>query len=249
MTVTLYDQIQANNTLRGVLTVDADQRLRVADRNKALLILAQADTNSVEYRLVQVAMQIINFQEQDELAAKVRMGELEIRNLQGENRRISDELTTKQIREDSDQLRAAETRDGVVWLATTIPLTFFIPPIIFIGPIIGLTKILTPGSKAMRHRETEMELYKAFHPTASLTEIYSYVKANPLNYDLLKLLSCKDAFLSVNPNGTYEEFVQYVVSQLPKPTRMEIVDTGRGPTGFQFVEKCDDPNCSGCREY
>lgn len=168
------------------------------------------------------------------------MSEREIVRLLDENTTIKDELTLRQMKDDADALRAAERKDGLLDILST-PLYIVIPPMLLVKPIMGLCKILVPGSEAMRKRKSELELYQTFNPNASLTEAYTYVKENPLQYASEKYTPLIEKFQADYPQGTYQDWVRYIKEKLPSPTRLEIQYTDRGPTGFQFVTVRDLP--------
>lgn len=180
MAIALTNQVLNNSALTGIISVDENQRIRIVDQGRAMQILAQSDANSPEYRIIQVAMQLSNFQQQEDLRTRVDLGEREITRLATENSRIVDELTTMQMREDSDSLRAAERNDGIIDLVTTIPFSVICPLMLVVGPAKAIMKICIPGSEAMRQRERLMERYRVSHPDASLTEAYTYAKEHPL---------------------------------------------------------------------
>ncbi len=239
MSVSLASQVLNTPALNGIISVDASQRISIDDRARAMQILAQCDANSPEYRIIQVSMQLSNFQQQEDLTARVNLGEREVVRLQNDNRRISDNLTSRQMNDDRNRLRSEERMDGFGDLALTIPMTLVFPPALIIGPIMGLSKILTPGSFEMRRRERELELYKSFHPNASLTEAYTYITEHPPKHNEEVYGKYLGRFRQNHPNGTYAEFIQY----LPNPRESVLEYTDHGPTGFQLVTRCACDQC------
>lgn len=243
MAVALSERVLGNPTLHSVLFVDQAGQIQIRDQNRAVEVLLLFDANSVEHKIVQIAMNLSLSRENASLSERVTLGETEILRLLEENTKIQDELTTRQMKDDAAALSAAERKDGILDILAT-PIYIVVPPIMLLKPIMGACKILIPGSEAMRARLREMEVYKTFHPNASLTESYTYVKENPLKYDSELYTPLIERFKGSHPEGTYQEWVLYVKEQLPRPTKLQLQCTGRGPTGFQFV-RVNEENLMG----
>jgi hypothetical protein len=252
MAVALSERVLDNPTLNSVLFIDQEGQIQIRDQNRAVEVLLLSDANSIEHKIVQIAMNLSLSRENASLNDRVALGEKQILRLLEENTKIQDELTTKQMQEDAKALRAAETKEGILDILST-PLFIVVPPFMLFKPIIGACKILIPGSCAMRMRLKEMELYKTFHPNASLTESYNYVKENPLNRDPDNYTPLIERFKANHPEGTYQECVRYIKEKLRPQTRLQLKCTGRGPTGFQFVrvknETLEIENSSGIGLY
>lgn len=232
-------QILDNPVLNQIFFLDDHDQLYIRDQREAASVLLTYSVDSIEYRVTNTAMQIINMREAARLEEKIKLGEQRINELKKENSEIKDELTTRVISDDRAKLRKQEMLDGVGDIVGGILFAPVIPPMLLIGPILGLCKIFVPGSEAMRIREQEMELYKSLYPNASLTEAYTYVKEHPLKYrraSSKKLQSYLESFRRDYPDGTYADFSKYLTKHRP-PTRTEIEYTDRGPTGFQFVTR------------
>lgn len=242
MNIVVFDAIQNNETLHAVLSFDEEEGVKIEDEKEAIKILLTFDANSIEYKVVQLALQTMNIKNQDALKERIDMGEKEIKRLVDENTKIKDKLTLYQIKEDAAALSAAERKEGVLDILST-PIFIVVPPMLLINPLMGLCKILVPGSDAMRKREQELKLYQTFQPHASLTEAYNYVKNNPLKYNSIQYTPLIEKFQEEHPEGSYEEWVSYLEKKLPPPTRHVLQYTDKGPTGFQIVEEC---NCAKC---
>ncbi|NDD99026.1 hypothetical protein EB008_01880 [bacterium] len=253
MAVALSERVLDNPTLNSVLFIDQEGQIQIRDQNRAVEVLLLSDANSIEHKIVQIAMNLSLSRENASLNERVALGEKQILHLLEENTKIQDELTTKQMQEDAKALRAAEIKEGILDILTA-PLFIVVHPFFMLfKPIIGACKILIPGSFAMRTRLNEMELYKTFHPNASLTESYNYVKENPLNRDPDNYTPLIERFKANHPEGTYQECVRYIKEKLRPETRLQLKCTGRGRTGFQFVreknETLEIENSSGIRLY
>ena len=252
MAVAFSGRILGNPTLNSVLLIDQAGQIQIRDQNRAAEILLLHDANSVEHKIVQIVMNLSLSRENASLKERVTLGERQILRLLDENTTIQDELTARQMKDDAAALSAAERKDGILDVLAT-PIYIVVPPIMLLKPILGACKILIPGSFAMRARLKEMEVYKTFHPNASLTESYTYVKENPLKYDSEQYTPLIERFKESHPDGTYQEWVVYVKEKLPRPTKLQLQCTGRGPTGFQFVRVNDEnlevANSSGMNVY
>ncbi|MEX1013405.1 MAG: hypothetical protein WDZ27_06890 [Waddliaceae bacterium] len=232
--------IENNQTLNDLISIDQEGQITINNREEALRVLWTCDTNSIEYRAVQIAFQIMNSNEQNALKEKVEMGEREIKSLQEEKAKIIDQLdqyTLKQMKEDAAALSAAERNDGILDILVT-PLHIVAPPMLVVKPIMGLCKILIPGSEAMRYRKAQLTAYQTLHKDSSLTDAYNYVKNNPLKYDIQDYTSLIEEFQENHPEGDYKEFVNYLgTKRLPVQCRWKVRFTDHGPTGFQIVRE------------
>lgn len=206
MAMSLSSQLSSTPGLDGIVSIDAHQRIQIVDQLRAFQILAQSDANSPEYKIITIAMQCSNLQRQAELADQLNLSKTEIVRLTEENRKIADELTTKQMKEDSDSLRLEERNQGIQWIAFGV----LFPPAIIPGLGLGIPKLIMPGSEAMSKREEAMEFYKIFHPNASLTECYQHVKETPVRYNLSMYRERIEEFREQNPGSTYSAFIQSI---------------------------------------
>ncbi|MEX1013404.1 MAG: hypothetical protein WDZ27_06885 [Waddliaceae bacterium] len=200
--------VENNQTLNDLISIDQEGQITINNREEALRVLWTHEANSVEYRAIQIAFQIMNCNDQDALKEQIDMSKREIKRLLDENREIRDELTLKQIKEDAAALSKAERNSGIIDILLT-PLCVIKPDLMF-NPITGLYKILVPGSKAMKERNQLLKVYQTFHPNASLYEAYNYVKDNPLKCDFSFYSPHIEEFQSENTEGTYKEWVNYV---------------------------------------
>lgn len=250
MTVALSDHVLGNPTLNSVLSIDQTGQIQIRDQNRAAEVLLLSDANSIEHKIVQIAMNLSLSRENTSLKERVTLGERQILHLLEENTKIQDELTERKMKEDAAVLSAAERKDGILDILAT-PIYIVVFPVMVFKLAFGLSKILVPGSFAMRARECQMDVYKTFHPNASLTERYTYAKENPLKYDYSDYFPLINQFKASDPEGTYQEWAQYIEMKLPTPVRIQLKFDSRGPLGFVLTrvphQNQESENSSGIK--
>ena len=257
MAVALSDHVLGNPTLNSVLFIDQTGQIQIRDQNRAAEVLLLSDANSIEHKIIQIVMNLSLFrdnaslnEQNASLKERVTLGERQILHLLEENTKIQDELTERKMKEDAAVLSAAERRDGILDILAT-PIYIVVFPFMIFKLAFGLSKILVPGSFAMRARECQMDVYKTFHPNASLTERYTYAKENPLKYDYTDYFPLIEQFKASDPEGTYQEWAQYIEMKLPTPVRIQLKFDSRGPLGFVLTrvphQNQESENSSGLK--
>ena len=209
--ISLTGTITSNTTLNDTVCIDKNNQIVIKDQDQAMKVMLTFDSNSIEYRVVQIAIQAHNMREQaaarkenqrlNELASKggveiIRLGKIleenqkELTSLTDESTALRAEIsdlhdmhTREEMLKDESALSSEAKLDGLSNIAKGILLTPLIVTTVY-GIALTVSGVAQMSMKPEKFTKMEhkIELYQAFYPKASLTEAYTYVKKHPATY-------------------------------------------------------------------
>lgn len=242
MTLAIINQVLSQEFMHGVLSLNSDGQLVVQDQVKAMNIMLTTDANSQVYKIVQLAMQIQTLRDQSLLkenneqlqkliaAGKIKILELEtalkeshdrIFNLETE---IQDDQTRKKIHEYELNQNANAVNNGIADIALGIVLTPLIVTTLAGIVLIGRGIIrLDEKPRSVVLLEDKMERYRAFHPEASLTEVFNYSKENPGKFSKMdaERFTNVEQYRLDHPEASLEDYEKYIEEKIEFRKQLE----------------------------